>query len=151
MDEPISPKLADAFFEAVRGYVRWGFIRPEPSVTDHQGELIPISAVCRRVDKFTDPLPDEVFDALYFLARQKHLKEKLDAERTYATGAQLLLKLIEDRKAKWAKRNTAPLRDRLYVASFAYTKPRNVRRPKPTPVRPSLLNGRSKIQPCDGE
>ena len=111
MDEPISPKLADAFFEAVRGYVRWGFIRPEPSVTDHQGELIPISAVCRRVDKFTDPLPDEVFDALYFLARQKHLKEKLDAERTYATGAQLLLKLIEDRKAEWAKRNTAPLSD----------------------------------------
>ena len=93
------------------GYVRWGFIRPEPSVTDHQGELIPISAVCRRVDKFTDPLPDEVFDALYFLARQKHLKEKLDAERTYATGAQLLLKLIEDRKAEWAKRNTAPLSD----------------------------------------
>ena len=84
---------------------------PEPSVTDHQGKLIPISAVCRRVDKFTDPLPDEVFDALYFLARQKHLKEKLDAERTYATGAQLLLKLIEDRKAEWAKRNTAPLSD----------------------------------------
>jgi hypothetical protein len=111
MDEPISPKLADAFFEAVRGYVRWGFIRPEPSVTDHQGELIPISAVCRRVDKFADPLPDEVFDALYFLARQKHLKEKLDAERTYATGAQLLLKLIEDRKAEWAKRTTAPLSD----------------------------------------
>jgi hypothetical protein len=72
MDEPISPKLADAFFEAVRGYVRWGFIRPEPSVTDHR--LIPISAVCRQVDKFTDPLPDEVFDALYLLARQKHLK-----------------------------------------------------------------------------
>src|SRR3984893_5341200 len=44
-------------------------------------------------------------------ARQKHLKEKLDAERTYATGAQLLLKLIEDRKAEWAKRNTAPLSD----------------------------------------
>ena len=84
---------------------------PEPSVTDHQGELIPISAVCRRVDKFTDALPHEVFDALYFLARQKHLKEKLDAERTYATGAQLLLKLIEDRKAEWAKRNTAPLSD----------------------------------------
>jgi hypothetical protein len=68
-------------------------------------------AASRRVDKFTDPLPDEVFDALYFVARQKHLKEKLDAERTYATGAQLLLKLIEERKAEWAKRNTAPLSD----------------------------------------
>jgi membrane-bound lytic murein transglycosylase A len=34
---------------------------------------------------------------------EKHLKEKLDAERTYATGAQLLLKLIEDRKAQWGE------------------------------------------------
>jgi hypothetical protein len=33
---------------------------------------------------FTDQLPDEVFDALYFLLRQKHLKQKLDEERTYA-------------------------------------------------------------------
>ena len=66
MDEPISPKLADAFFEAVRGYVRWGFIRPEPSVTDHQGELIPISAVCRRVDKFTDPSLLEILDPQRF-------------------------------------------------------------------------------------
>jgi hypothetical protein len=38
------------------------------------------------VDTFTDPLPDEVFDALYFLATEKHLKEKLDAERIYATA-----------------------------------------------------------------
>jgi hypothetical protein len=103
MDEPISPKLADTFFEAVREYVRWGFMGPEPSITDDQDELIPISTVCRRVDTFTDPLPDEVFDALYFLAPQKHLKEKLDAERTYATGAQFLLKLIEDRKAEWGQ------------------------------------------------
>ena len=103
MEETISPKLADVFFQAVRAYVRWGFMGPEPSVTDDQGEAIPISTVCRRVDTFTDPLPDEVFHALYFLARQKHLKEKLDAERTYATGAQLLLKLIEDRKAEWGQ------------------------------------------------
>src|ERR1700731_746442 len=103
MDEPISPKLADAFFEDVRGYVLWGFIPPEPSLTDHQGELVPISTVCRRVDTFTDPLPDEVFDALYFLATEKQLKGKLDAKRTYATGAQYLLKLIEDRKSEWSE------------------------------------------------
>jgi hypothetical protein len=75
----------------------------EQDINGWRNEVIPISAVCRQVDKFTDPLPDEVFDALYLLARQKHLKEKLDAERTYATGAQLLLKLIEDRKAKRAR------------------------------------------------
>jgi len=64
---------------------------------------MPSSTVCRRVDTFTDPLPDEVCNALRFLTAQKHLKEKLDAERTYATGAQLLLKLIEDRKAQWGE------------------------------------------------
>jgi hypothetical protein len=103
MDEPISPKLADTFFEAVREHVRWSYMGAEPSISDDQDELIPISTVCRRVDTFTDPLPDEVFNALYFLTAQKHLKEKLDAERTYAAGAQLLLKLIEDRKAEWGE------------------------------------------------
>jgi hypothetical protein len=81
--------------------------RDELTVDDglgRRGELIPISAVCRRVDIFTDPLPDEVFDAFYFLAAgntQRYLKEKLIADRTYATGAWCLLKLIEDRKARW--------------------------------------------------
>ena len=103
MDKPISPQLADAFFAAVRGYVRWGYMGPEPGITNEENELIPISAVCRRVDTFTDRLPDEVCNALCFLTTQKHLKEKLDEERTYATGAQLLLKLIEDRKAQWER------------------------------------------------
>ena len=103
MDKPISPQLADAFFAAVRGYVRWGYMGPEPGITNEENELVPISTVCRRVDTFTDRLPDEVCNALCFLATQKHLKEKLDAERTYATGAQLLLKLIEDRKAQWGE------------------------------------------------
>ena len=102
-DKPISPQLADAFFAAVRGYVRWGYMGPKPGITNEGNELIPISTVCRRVDTFTDPLPDEVCNALCFLTTQKHLKEKLDAERTYATGAQLLLKLIEDRKAQWGE------------------------------------------------
>jgi hypothetical protein len=103
MDKPISPQLADAFFAAVRGYVRWGYMGPEPGITNEENELIPISTVCRRVDTFTDRLPDEVCNALCFLTTQKHLKEKLDAERTYVTGAWLLLKLIEDRKAQWGE------------------------------------------------
>jgi hypothetical protein len=110
MDEAISPKLADAFFEAVRVYVRWGFMGPEPGITfDH--DLIPISALCRLVDTFTDQLPDEVFDALYFLATEKPMKERLEAERTYASGAQLLLKLIEDRKAEWGLSESTALSD----------------------------------------
>jgi hypothetical protein len=103
MDKPISPQLTDAFFAAVRGYVRWGYMGPEPGITNEENDLIPISTVCRRVDTFTDRLPDEVCNALCFLTTQKHLKEKLDAERTYVTGAWLLLKLIEDRKAQWGE------------------------------------------------
>ena len=96
----IPPKLAETFFEAVRAYARWTFGAPEPNITVDQG-FVPISTVCRRVDVFTDPLPDEVFNALYFLNTQRQLKEKLGAERTYATAAQCLLKLIEDRNAEW--------------------------------------------------
>jgi hypothetical protein len=48
--------------------------------------------------------PTKCSNALYFLATEKHLKEKLDAERTYATGAQSLLKLIERRKAEWGEK-----------------------------------------------
>jgi hypothetical protein len=110
MDKPISPQLADAFFAAVREYVRWSYMGAEPGITNEEDELIPISTVCRRVDTFTDPLPDEVCNALRFLTAQKHLKEKLDAERTYATGAQLLLRLIEDRKAQWGEVNSCKTR-----------------------------------------
>ena len=110
MDKPISPQLADAFFAAVREYVRWSYMGAEPGITNEEDDLIPISTVCRRVDTFTDPLPDEVCNALCFLTAQKHLKEKLDAERTYATGAQLLLRLIEDRKAQWGEVNSCKTR-----------------------------------------
>jgi hypothetical protein len=103
MDTPIPAKLADAFFEAVRQYIRWSFMGPEPSITLDQDHLVPISTACRCINTFPDPLPDKVFDALYFLAVQKHLKEKLDAERTYANGAQFLLGLIENRKAEWGE------------------------------------------------
>ena len=63
---PISPELAETFFEAVREYVRWTFGNPEPTVNFHQNAM-PIGTVCRHVEDFTDPLPDEVFNALCFL------------------------------------------------------------------------------------
>src|ERR1700732_1844962 len=110
MDKPISPQLSDAFFADVRKYGRWGYMGAEPGITNEEDELIPISTVCRRVDTFTDPLPDEVCNALRFLTPQKHLTEKLGAERTYATGAQLLLRLIEDRKAQWGEVNSCKTR-----------------------------------------
>jgi hypothetical protein len=98
---PIPPKLADAFFDAVRAYIRWAFAAPMPTITVDHAE-IPISTVCERVAIFTDSIPFEAFNALYFVAgTQKPLREKLKVDRTYATGAQCLLKLIEDRQAEW--------------------------------------------------
>ena len=100
---PISPELAETFFEAVREYVRWTFGNPEPTVNFHQNAM-PIGTLCRHVEDFTDPLPDEVFNALCFLVMgptERQLKEKLGADRTYASAAQCLLKLIEDRQTEW--------------------------------------------------
>src|SRR5262245_45892097 len=99
----IPPMLAMAFFDAVREYVRWPVGAPEPTIVVDQDDPVPISRVCRRVEMFTDLLPDEVFEALHFLSadeRQRDLREALDANRTYSTAGQCLLKLIEDRKAQ---------------------------------------------------
>ena len=97
----IPPKLTEAFFDAVRAYIRWAFATPQPTIAIGQ-DVVPISTVCERAGIFTDPMPDETFNALYFVAStQKHLRKKLGADRTYATGAQCLLKLIEDRQVEW--------------------------------------------------
>jgi hypothetical protein len=97
------------------------------------------------VDTFTDPLPDEVFDALYFLATEKHLKEKLDAERIYATGAQSLLKLIERRKAEWGRKvpHSMTLCGLVHVAdgtcSAANAPGERFRNPSNDPAVPTML------------
>ena len=96
----ITPDLAKAFFEAVRAYILWDFANPQPTITIDQ-DHISISNACERVSIFTDPLPDKTFNALYLVAStQKDLRKRLDAERTYAIGAQCLLKLIENRQAE---------------------------------------------------
>jgi hypothetical protein len=107
----IPPRLAEAFFDAVRAYVRWPFAAPEPTIIVDQDDPVPINRVCRRVEMFTDPLPDEVFEALQFLATdetQRHLREKLGADRTYSTAGQCLLKLIEDGRARFATNTARP-------------------------------------------
>jgi len=53
------------------------------------------------VSIFSDRLPDKTFNALYLISVQKQLRKKLEADPTYATGAYCLLRLIEDREAKW--------------------------------------------------
>ena len=98
----ISPRLAEEFFEAVRQYIRWNFGDPEPSFTVDR-HLVRISLVCGRVDGFTDPLPDDVFDALDFLLTDRHHKAELRANPTYATAARCFLEAIEDKKRKYSE------------------------------------------------
>ena len=95
----ISRRQAEEFFEAVREYVRWALSRPERPLTF--ARYIQLSLVCGRVASFTDPLPADVFDALYLLAIDdtcRHLKKELRADPTYATAARCFLELIEAKK-----------------------------------------------------
>jgi hypothetical protein len=65
------------------------------------------------VATITDPLPEDVFNALYVLAlddTHRPLKEELRADRTYATAARCFLELIEAKKQMMEKSNQA--RDR---------------------------------------
>jgi len=59
--------------------------------------------VCGRAGGFTDPLPDEVFDAVDFLLIDRHRKAELRANRTYATAARCFLEAIEDKKRKYSE------------------------------------------------
>jgi hypothetical protein len=101
----ITPKLAEEFFDAVREYVRSAFSNPDQPLTF--ARYIQLSLKCGRVASFTDPLPDDLFDALYLLAlddTQRDIKEELSAHRTYATAARCLLELI-DKNEKTDKSN----------------------------------------------
>jgi hypothetical protein len=102
MAPSISPRLAEEFFEAVREYIRWDLGDPEPSITVDR-HLVRISLVCGRVEGFTDPLPDEVFEAVNFLLMDRHRKAKLRTDRTYDTAARCFLGAIEDKKRKYSE------------------------------------------------
>jgi hypothetical protein len=73
---------------------------PEPEV-HLRSELYSMSAVCRLVDGFGDPLPDDVFEKLMSYMRDIRytlLRQKIVAEQSYTAGARCFLRLIEDRK-----------------------------------------------------
>lgn len=92
----ISARLAAEFFEAVREYIRWAFGDSEPSMVDLH--LVRISLVCGRLKGYTDPLPEDVFDAVEFLLADRRLKAELRAKPTYDTAARFFLEAIESKK-----------------------------------------------------
>jgi hypothetical protein len=99
----IPPARAEAFRNAVWRYSDWR-AEPEPEVSLDL-KPVSISAVCRDVLPFNDPLPEDLFEKLFFHLHAEHtiLKRELDSP-TYATAARCFLELIEHRKAEYQRR-----------------------------------------------
>lgn len=101
--DPIPNDLIEAFDQVVRFMSDWRPPEPERAVR-LKGTFCTMSEVCRLLGMSSVRLPPDIFDHLssvYIDASHKHLSEKLGAERTYAAGADFLLKLIDDRKAEY--------------------------------------------------
>ena len=56
-----------------------------------------------RLEGYTDPLPDDVFDAVDFLLVDKRHKAELRANRTYDVAARCFLEAIEVKKRKYSE------------------------------------------------
>jgi hypothetical protein len=104
-EDAIPPNLAGAFSEAVLAFNDW---KENPSNPEREVPIVDrgfhtMSAVCGFVDKYTDQLPAHVSSALRSYLHDMpsgDLKEKLELDRTYATGAYCLRALIERRKER---------------------------------------------------
>lgn len=108
--DPIPSYLIEAFHQVVRFCSDWRPPEPEREVTI-KGTFYTMSEVCGLLSTCSVRLPADIFDQLYVVymdASHTHLREKLDAERSYAAGAYCLLKLIDDRKADYRRREEWP-------------------------------------------
>jgi hypothetical protein len=105
--ERIPQDLSDAFRQVVGHYSTWISSEPEITVRINNASY-PMSVVCSVVVRFSDPLPEDVFDQLYgyMHAQHRELKEKLGRESTHSAGAYCLFRLIDERKADHAKRKS---------------------------------------------
>jgi hypothetical protein len=98
--DPIPDNLRAAFRSAVWLYSGWMPSLPEPEVR-LGSDFHVMSAVCRLVDRFADPLPDDVLERLMNYMRDIRytlLRQKIVADQSYRAGARCFLRLIEDRK-----------------------------------------------------
>lgn len=103
--DPMPSHLIEAFHQVVRFFSDWRPPEPEREVRI-EGNFYTMTEVCGLLSTCSVGLPAEIFDRLYSVymdARHSHLREKLGAERSYATGAYCLCKLIDDRKAEYRR------------------------------------------------
>ena len=109
--EPISRHLRDAFYGAVQLYPNWTAFDHGPLVSV-DGRRYTISEVCNLAIEISDGLPDDLLGSLMFFlnAGDRDLLEGLAKDRSYASGARYLLKLMcrrasESRTFEESRRN----------------------------------------------
>jgi hypothetical protein len=103
--DPIPRHLMEAFHDAVSLFPIWSAALAEREVSI-KGTPYTMSEVCRLVAGFRDPLPHSVFDELLSHMHAEPIERKFELSRkpSYATAARCLLKLIENRKAAYRRR-----------------------------------------------
>jgi hypothetical protein len=100
--DAIPRDLQEAFREALGEYVRWFGSAPEPLVGFRNGAET-ISAACRMVVGFKDPMPDVVRIRLIGLIGltdrgMRSLRSQLIKDGSYENGGRALLAMINARK-----------------------------------------------------
>ena len=98
--KPISRHLRDAFYGAVQLYANWTAFGHGPLVSV-DGRRYTISDVCNLAIEISDGMPDDLLGSLMFFlnAGDQDLLEGLAKDRSYASGARCLLKLMYRRSA----------------------------------------------------
>ncbi len=97
--EPMPNDVQDAFLAAIRLYNDWKFGGSLRLVSFRKLRQISISGVCELVLSYrNEPLPANVHNVLWNIIDETrtNLKVELTVDPSYATGAQCLLKLIDD-------------------------------------------------------
>jgi hypothetical protein len=101
MPQGIPTKLRDAFSEAIAHYGSWRSGEPEPEISLDM-HRISISRVCVAVTAYDDPIDSETWS---HLARCVRRVDGFPPERTFASAAQFLKCLIDERAAKHRRRS----------------------------------------------
>jgi hypothetical protein len=99
LSEPMPNDVRGAFSAAIRLYGEWKFGDAEPLVGFRKLRQISISGVCELVLGYrNEQLPANLRNVLGQLidGTRMNLKVELDEDPSYTTGAQCLLKMIDD-------------------------------------------------------
>jgi hypothetical protein len=100
-EAPIPDDLRDAFQEAIgASFGNWLMGGPAPEIFLN-GRAYFIEAICARVLRFPDAMPDYAYDELCGVLRNFATGD-LPEDRTYASGARCLLALCNRLRARGA-------------------------------------------------